>query len=216
MRRGIKGGFTWPARERRHCPGIRTFRPAWRPGSLPVRPMVLHHGLTGGNVFPRLAGLTVLGPPARPQSGRVQATRPLCSACQTVFQHPMFRLLLLPALLYRSLSAHHTWCTVAGFRRHGDAGGGYALLLLQRRARRLHTGRGWPIGPACLDILVRYGGRAVIQVRLRRRVAGWRCVAPGRGILGSAAAPGLGQCGFRQLVATETVADLVASFCIGG
>ena len=73
---------------------------------------------------------------------------------------------------------------------------------------------GGPIGPACLDILVRYGGRAVIQVRLRRRVAGWRCVAPGRGIPGAAAAPGLGQCGFRQLVDTETVADLVASFCI--
>ena len=75
---------------------------------------------------------------------------------------------------------------------------------------------GGPIGPACLDVLLRYGGQAVIQVRLRRRVAGWRCVAPDRGIPGWATVPGLGRFGLRQLVAVDTVAELVASFCIWG
>ena len=73
---------------------------------------------------------------------------------------------------------------------------------------------GGPIGPACLNVLLRYGAQAVTRVRLRRRVAGWRCVAPDPGDPGSIAVPGLVRPGFRQLMAVDTVAEQVASFCI--
>ena len=75
---------------------------------------------------------------------------------------------------------------------------------------------GGPIGPACLDVLIRSGGQAVVRVRLRRRVAGWRCVAPDPRPSGPAADPGPPCAGFALLVATEPVAELVASYCIGG
>ena len=73
---------------------------------------------------------------------------------------------------------------------------------------------GGPIGDACLDILLRCGGRALTRVRLRRRVAGWCCVAPGLGPAGTAMVPGQARPGFRQLMDVGAVAEHIALFCI--
>ena len=73
---------------------------------------------------------------------------------------------------------------------------------------------GGPIGSVCLKVLLHRGAQAVTRIRLRRRAAGWRCVAPVPGDSGPMAAPGLDRAGFRQLMAIDAVAEQVASFCI--
>ena len=73
---------------------------------------------------------------------------------------------------------------------------------------------GGPVGQACLSLYVREGGPALSRVRLRRRVAGWGCVASALGPASAAIATGQARPGFRLLMTVGDVAEHIASLCI--
>ena len=73
---------------------------------------------------------------------------------------------------------------------------------------------GGPIGGACLAVLIHRGEWALAQVRLNRRVAGWRCVAPGPGPARADQVSGRAQPGFRRLLDVAAIAEHIAQFCI--
>ena len=73
---------------------------------------------------------------------------------------------------------------------------------------------GGPIGSTCQRVLLHRGAQDVVRIRLRRRAAGWRCVAPVPSDSGPATAHGLGCAGFQRVMAIDTVAEQVALFCI--
>ena len=71
-----------------------------------------------------------------------------------------------------------------------------------------------PVGGTCLTVLLHRGGWALAQVRLNRRVASWRNVAPGSVPVHAALALARPPPGFRRLLDVPAVATHIAQFCI--